>query len=427
MRKVRAYVIAIVATAMIFLMASCSTVADADLEWPKTVLGKMIPELESPVGKIATSNSTTLKMELANISQFQFDEYVEKCIDLGFVTDAEDGEDYYRAFDEDGYELELSLSTKNRMSILVEAPMKMENFAWPKSAVAQVLPTPKSNYGKITGDSDFSLTVYVGKTSRTDFNEYVDRVYDRGFTDYSRGDTYFYGTSKTDYHVSVQYQGGRVMYIHIYTFGNNTDNGNNDKVSGTGKEQESDVNSTKSDGEPTSIALTLNSDEIKGMKLQNAEAKFKEMGFGNFVYKTVDTENPSLNGTICYVEIKQLLIGHSTFSKGDKYAPSSTITFYTYLYEEKTYDIDKDLVVVQCTKDADKKTMYRITFAECDSDGNYVNYYTFGSIINPRAMGDEFNAIGSLPSWFYVGATVHVKANLVGNALSQTECIVTKA
>lgn len=94
---------------------------------------------------------------------------------------------------------------------------------------------------------------------------------------------------------------------------------------------------------------------------------------------------------------------------------------------EKKYDVDKDLVVVQCEKDADKTSMYHVTFAECDSSGNPIKYYTFGSIINPRAMGKQFNAIGDLPSWFYVGATVHVKAKLVGGELSQSDCTVTEA
>lgn len=94
---------------------------------------------------------------------------------------------------------------------------------------------------------------------------------------------------------------------------------------------------------------------------------------------------------------------------------------------ENKYDVDKDLVVVQFERDTDKTSMYHVTFAEVDNSGNPIIYYTFGSIINPRAMGKQFNAIGDLPSWFYVGATVHVKANLIGGKLSQSDCTVTEA
>ena len=94
---------------------------------------------------------------------------------------------------------------------------------------------------------------------------------------------------------------------------------------------------------------------------------------------------------------------------------------------EQKFDLDKDLYVAQCTQDSDKTTMYHITFAERDANGNYTTFYTFGSIINPRAMGNEFNAIGPLPSWFYVGALVHVQANLSGGEIKQSSCTVTKA
>lgn len=93
--------------------------------------------------------------------------------------------------------------------------------------------------------------------------------------------------------------------------------------------------------------------------------------------------------------------------------------------EVKTYDLDKDLIVTKCRRDADKTTMYYIRFSEKDSSGNYVRDYEFDSCINPRTMGKNFNAIGDLPSWFYVGATVHVKANFGYNGLK--DCNVTEA
>lgn len=90
---------------------------------------------------------------------------------------------------------------------------------------------------------------------------------------------------------------------------------------------------------------------------------------------------------------------------------------------KEEYDIDKDLIVTQCERDREKTTMYHVTFTDYESKKDY----TFDSIINPRAMGKNFNAIGDLPSWFYVGATVHVKANLIGGHLSSYKCIVSEA
>lgn len=94
---------------------------------------------------------------------------------------------------------------------------------------------------------------------------------------------------------------------------------------------------------------------------------------------------------------------------------------------EEQFDIDKDLVVAMCERDDKYTSMYNIVFAEYNEDGVPINFYAFDSYdgcINPRTMGKNFNAIGDLPSWFYVGATVHVKANLSGNGLSTLDCSV---
>lgn len=93
----------------------------------------------------------------------------------------------------------------------------------------------------------------------------------------------------------------------------------------------------------------------------------------------------------------------------------------------KTYSIDDDLVVIRCERDEKYQTMYHIAFAQVDSNGNHIHEYSFGHCVNPRTMGTQFNAIGNLPSWFYVGATVHVKANLGYDGLSETDTMVTEA
>lgn len=82
----------------------------------------------------------------------------------------------------------------------------------------------------------------------------------------------------------------------------------------------------------TEITLTMGKDDFKGMNYQEAEKKFREMGFVNFEYKTVDTKTESSADTICYIEITELFFGKSNFSKGDKFDADSTITFYTYKY-----------------------------------------------------------------------------------------------
>ena len=100
------------------------------------------------------------------------------------------------------------------------------------------------------------------------------------------------------------------------------------------KVEEDSTESTDSDIQPTEITITMDEDDFKRMNYQEAEKIFREMGFTKFEYRTVSTETQSDEDTICYVEITELFIGNSDFVKGDKFDADSTITFFTYKYEE---------------------------------------------------------------------------------------------
>lgn len=98
------------------------------------------------------------------------------------------------------------------------------------------------------------------------------------------------------------------------------------------KESNSD-NPPITEMQPTEITLTMGHDDFKGMNYQEAEKIFREMGFTNFKYRTVDTEDQSLADTICYIDIAEWFIGRSNFTKGDKFDSDSTVTFFSYKYE----------------------------------------------------------------------------------------------
>lgn len=90
-------------------------------------------------------------------------------------------------------------------------------------------------------------------------------------------------------------------------------------------------------------------------------------------------------------------------SNGTQNASNKTIET-----EEEKFDIDEDVILVLCERNAKYTTQYDISFSNLSG----TKYYNFGYSVNPRQMGDEFNAIGDLPMWFTVGFTVHLQANL---------------
>lgn len=141
--------------------------------------------------------------------------------------------------------------------------------------------------------------------------------------------------------------------------------------------------------------------------------------------------------------------GNANFVRGDIFSASAPVVITYHMKEEndpnrvteatkspetvkpmetdKTYSIDDDFLVIKCDRDEKYQTMYHIAFAQIDANGDYILEYSFGHCVNPRAMGSQFNAIGSLPSWFYVGATVHLRANLGYDGLSETDTTVTES
>ena len=132
----------------------------------------------------------------------------------------------------------------------------------------------------------------------------------------------------------------------------------------------------------------MGADDFKGMKRDDAEKKFREMGFTKFEYESVDTEKESDSDTICYIEITEFIFGDSKFAKGDKFAEGSTVTFHSYKYKEP--EAPKSLFYSTNDYDTakngntgvfsyrDSESSYDIYWI-IDFDEGYVYYFTEGN------------------------------------------------
>lgn len=102
------------------------------------------------------------------------------------------------------------------MDIELEAATELGTLKWPKSELANLLPKPKSNVGKVSSDSEDDCYIYVGKTSEDDFNTYIDECIEAGFSeDYQRGDYFYTASDATGNKLSVNYQGNKVMTVQL--------------------------------------------------------------------------------------------------------------------------------------------------------------------------------------------------------------------
>lgn len=98
----------------------------------------------------------------------------------------------------------------------VEEEMEFSEFDWPKSDIAKLIPTPRSNIGYIKWEADYGFVIYVAETSQEEYKEYVDSCWDEGFTiDYRRGDDFFWADNEDGYKVSVRFEENNVMWIRM--------------------------------------------------------------------------------------------------------------------------------------------------------------------------------------------------------------------
>ncbi len=81
-----------------------------------------------------------------------------------------------------------------------------EKLEWPSSGLAALLPKPSFKYGTIDSNSDDYLWVTINKASEVEFNSYVEKCKDNGFTYDSTSSSGYYNAYNSDgYKLNLSY------------------------------------------------------------------------------------------------------------------------------------------------------------------------------------------------------------------------------
>ncbi len=209
------YVIAAVALIAIISAISGGKGKGEKIEWPKIELRDQLPEPPSNRGTLFENSDEEFWVSLDGVSDDQYNDYLDACVDKGFTVDADKSSYSYKAYNADGYSLDMS-HIGDGLSITLKAPMKFGSITWPSSTVGNMLPAPKSTTGKFSYEHDDSFFVYVGETSKADYDQYVADCSANGFNiDYDKGDTYYRADNADGYHISLKYEGNNIMAVEI--------------------------------------------------------------------------------------------------------------------------------------------------------------------------------------------------------------------
>ena len=183
--------------------------------WGDILLNEHVPEPIMTSARVMTNSNKKFYIYDIECSQGDYYDYVNACKKFGYDYEIiEEDETSFEAYNKDGYQIEVSYITT--LNVEVNAPMKMGQVEWPNSDIAKLIPQPKSLYGKIEWEHDYGFLIYIGNTTLSDYEEYVNSVYDSGFNiDYNKGDTYFWADNVDGYHVSIDYEGFNTMFVRI--------------------------------------------------------------------------------------------------------------------------------------------------------------------------------------------------------------------
>ena len=183
--------------------------------WPTTGLATMIPKPEEEFGEIYDYNDS-FSIEVFGSSMDSFRNYVDKCKELGFTIDEKSYNTSYRAYNEEGYPLEVYYSSYDgSLDIDIEQPLKMSTIYWSYIDAFQLLPAPESDQGKIDYETEEYATAHIGNTTKEDYLAYIKACKEAGFTEETiNGDDYYYAYHKSkNWSLRLEYEGFNIMRV----------------------------------------------------------------------------------------------------------------------------------------------------------------------------------------------------------------------
>lgn len=185
------------------------------INWTDIVLNEMLPKPKSNSAEIVTNDNDNLLIYIHKTSLEDYNEYVLSCEQMGFTVEADKTSSTYEAYGSEGYRLELYFSAdKNIMKIDLEKPMELNNIKWPSIGLGQLLPAPQASIGKIEADNEKRFSAYVGDTSISDFNDYIDLCAQSGFNlERNKEEKRFTAKNSDDYSLLIEYKGNGLIYI----------------------------------------------------------------------------------------------------------------------------------------------------------------------------------------------------------------------
>lgn len=210
MKNARRFLTVLLTAAMTITFSACAP----NYKWSTDKL----PKPSSLKGEVLDDDNGSFAASI-ECSEKDFQKYADQCRNSGFNAEeysSSEGSIFF--YHPDGSVLRLSYAN-GIMSVDLTPPITFDNIEWPNNAAALQLPKPSSDlYGqdpRVT-IADNYFRIYVGNTSHSDFDDYIEQCKEAGFNDISVNEPVVFEASNGKYTLILTYAGLDVMCVHIF-------------------------------------------------------------------------------------------------------------------------------------------------------------------------------------------------------------------
>ena len=189
-----------------------------EFAWSELALGEQLPSPDKLFGEIITNSDERLYLKLMNVTQDDYNTYLQLCTDAGFIQEADRNDNSYTAYSSEGYELSLYYSESGEsITVELDAPPEFTEIVWPSSGMGSLIPPTKSLTGQITDDSSDSFSALIGNMSREEMLDYSRECEAAGFNiDYDRDDDSYSAFNSDGIKLYIVYEGYMSVSIRVW-------------------------------------------------------------------------------------------------------------------------------------------------------------------------------------------------------------------
>lgn len=182
--------------------------------WPAEKAAKLLPKPVSNYGEISLNDENAFSAEIYQTDETAYDDYIEKCKEMGFSIDAKNSFSY-SAFNEQGYSLRISrYDDYDEMDIDLNAPPLRGHIIWPDSGVAAEMPALENMIGEVKYETENAFSAIIVDVTYEQYSAYASKIIEMGVDEYWKENQSFSG-KKGDVRINLDYYGYGAMEIYF--------------------------------------------------------------------------------------------------------------------------------------------------------------------------------------------------------------------